>query len=40
VFNPQNAWERQVSKFVIFMSPYMAMLTYRFHVQKAREIGK
>lgn len=39
VFNPQNAFEQRASDFVRFMHPYLAFITYRFHVEKAREIG-
>lgn len=32
--------ERRVSSFMRFMLPYLNFVTYRFHVEKSREIGK
>jgi hypothetical protein len=40
VFNPRNAFEQRASDFIRFMHPYLSFVTYRFHVEKAREIGK
>ncbi len=40
VFNPRNNVEQYVSKALRFIHPYLAFVTYRFHVEKAREIGK
>ena len=40
MFNPRNQVELYVSNFMRFMHPYLAFITYRFHVEKAREIGK
>jgi hypothetical protein len=40
VFNPRNAFEKKASEMIRFMHPYLAFATYRFHVEKAREIGK
>ncbi len=40
VFNPRNAVEQKASDFIRFLHPYLAFVTYRFHVEKAREIGK
>jgi len=39
LFNPRNKVEMQVSNFMRFAHPYLAFVTYRFHVEKAREIG-
>jgi hypothetical protein len=38
VYNPQNGFERQVTKAVKY-SPYLAFVTYRFHVERARDAG-
>jgi hypothetical protein len=40
LFNPRNAVEQRISQFMRFIHPYLAFITYRFHVEKAREIGK
>lgn len=40
VFSPRNQVEQAVSKAIRFLNPYLAFVTYRFHVEKAREIGK
>lgn len=40
MFNPRNQFELYVSNFMRFCHPYLAFITYRFHVEKAREIGK
>lgn len=40
VFNPRNRAEEVVSKTLRFIHPYLAFVTYRFHVEKARESGK
>lgn len=39
VFNPRNKVEQFVSKTLRFIHPYLAFVTYRFHVEKARESG-
>lgn len=39
VFNPRNNVEQYVSQTLRFLHPYLAFITYRFHVEKAREIG-
>jgi len=39
VFNPRNKFEQTVSDVMRFVHPYLAFITYRFHVEKAREIG-
>lgn len=38
-FAPRNGFERAASKCLLFIHPYLAFCTYRFHVEKAREIG-
>ena len=40
VFNPRNNFEKYVSQTLRFIHPYLAFVTYRFHVEKSREIGK
>ncbi len=40
VFNPRNNMEKYVSQTLRFLHPYLAFITYRFHVEKSREIGK
>lgn len=40
VFNPRNNVEKYVSQTLRTLHPYLAFVTYRFHVEKAREIGK
>ena len=40
VFNPRNNVERYASHALRFIHPYLAFVTYRFHVEKSREIGK
>lgn len=39
VFNPRNAWEMKVSQTLKFIHPFLAFITYRFHVEKARDAG-
>lgn len=39
IFNPQNKVQAAVGDVVRFLHPYIAFVTYRFHVEKAREIG-
>lgn len=39
VYNPRNNVEQYVSKTLKMMHPYLAFVTYRFHVEKAREAG-
>jgi hypothetical protein len=40
LFSPRNATEMRISQFMRFVHPYIAWVTYRFHVEKSREIGK
>ena len=40
VFNPRNKWEQLISKSLRTIHPYLSFVTYRFHVEKAREAGK
>ena len=40
VFNPRSKLETYVSEAVRFIHPYLFYITYRFHVEKAREAGK
>jgi hypothetical protein len=40
VFNPRNNMEKYISETLRFIQPYLAFVTYRFHVEKSREIGK
>jgi len=40
VFNPRTRAEQYVSNAVRFIHPYLFYVTYRFHVEKAREAGK
>lgn len=39
VVNPRNQWEQFCSKVLKAYYPYLSFFTYRFHVEKAREIG-
>jgi hypothetical protein len=39
VYNPRNNVEQYISKALRFIHPYLAFVTYRFHVEKAREAG-
>jgi hypothetical protein len=39
LFNPRNQLESVVSQGMKWLNPYIAFVTYRFHVEKAREIG-
>jgi len=39
LFNPRNQLELQISNVMRFVHPYLAFITYRFHVEKSREIG-
>jgi hypothetical protein len=39
VFNPRNKAEQYVSQAFKFIHPYLFWVTYRFHVEKAREGG-
>jgi len=39
LFSPRNATEMRISQFMRFVHPYIAWVTYRFHVEKSREIG-
>ena len=40
VFNPQTRAEQYASQFLRFVHPYLFHITYKFHVEKAREAGK
>jgi len=40
VFAPRNKVEEYVSSAIKFIHPYLFFVTYRFHVEKAREGGK
>jgi hypothetical protein len=39
VFNPRNKMEQTVSQALRAIHPYLAFITYKFHVEKSREIG-
>jgi len=39
LFNPRNQVEQAVASAMTFVHPYLAWCTYRFHVEKSREIG-
>lgn len=39
LFNPRNRFESAVSSTMRSLYPYIAYFTYRFHVEKSREIG-
>ncbi len=40
VFNPRTKVESYMSELLRFIHPYLFYVTYRFHVEKAREAGK
>lgn len=40
VFNPRNRVQQYMSDAIRFIHPYLCFITYRFHVEKAREAGK
>ena len=40
MFNPRNKVEMKAGEIMRFFHPYLAFVTYRFHVEKARESGK
>ena len=40
VFNPRTRVEQVMSDALRFIHPYLFFVTYRFHVEKAREAGK
>jgi len=40
VFNPRSNMERNISKLLRAVHPYLSFITYRFHVEKCREAGK
>lgn len=40
MFNPRNQFEVTIGNVMRFIHPYLAFATYRFHVEKTREIGK
>ena len=40
VFNPSTKVESYMSELLRFIHPYLFYVTYRFHVEKAREAGK
>ena len=39
LFNPRNQFETIVGSFMKFVHPYISFITYKFHVEKSREIG-
>lgn len=39
MFNPRNKVESYISQTLKFVHPYLAFVTYRYHVEKAREAG-
>ena len=39
-FNPRTRFEQYISEAMRFIHPYLFFITYRFHVEKAREAGK
>jgi len=39
IFNPRTKVEKTVSDIMRFLHPYIAFITYRFHVEKSRENG-
>ena len=39
-FAPRNKVESYISNAIKFIHPYLFFVTYRFHVEKAREGGK
>jgi len=40
VFNPRSPVEQYLSQAIKFANPYIFAMTYKFHVEKAREAGK
>jgi hypothetical protein len=40
LFNPRSPLEKFVADVMRFVHPYLAFVTYRFHVEKARDAGK
>ena len=40
MFNPKNRFEEVCGEALRFINPYLAFVTYRFHVEKARDAGK
>ena len=40
VFNPRTRVEQYLSNTLRFIHPYLFHITYKFHVEKAREAGK
>jgi hypothetical protein len=40
MFNPRSQMEQNISNAMRFIHPYLAFITYKFHVEKAREAGK
>lgn len=40
IFNPKNQVEQKAGEFILWFLPYLNAMTYKFHVEKAREIGK
>lgn len=39
LFNPRSPVEKLVADVMRFVHPYLAFVTYRFHVEKARDAG-
>jgi hypothetical protein len=40
LFSPRNSVEKAVGEVMRFVHPYLAFVTYRFHVEKSRDAGK
>lgn len=39
MFNPRNGVERALGEVLKFSAPYLAFITYRFHVEKCNDYG-
>jgi hypothetical protein len=39
LFSPRNSVEKAVGEVMRFVHPYLAFVTYRFHLEKARDAG-
>jgi len=39
LFNPRSPVEKIVADVMRFVHPYLAFVSYRFHVEKARDAG-
>jgi len=40
MFSPKNRFEEVCGQALRFINPYLSFVTYRFHVEKARDAGK